>query len=283
MAELHRIDRRLFLSDLGKRTMAFAVLGSGVLAACSSDGAVAVAEPHDATGAGSEATTSTTRAAADDSQTTTSSAEDTTTQTDADQLQALVWERVLLGSVSAYVLARGAEIAIVDTGRGGSAPMIETALTTLGASWDNVNNVILTHLHGDHVGSLPEVLDLATSAVAYAGRADVDGISAPREIEALDDGDEVFGMQVIATPGHTPGHIAVFDPTAGFLVAGDALNESGGMVLGPNPSFSSDIAQANASVQRLADRGYETVVFGHGNPIESGASDSVLALAQTLS
>ncbi len=189
----------------------------------------------------------------------------------------------MLGSVSAYVLARGSEIAIVDTGRNGSAPMIESALTTMGASWDNVNNVILTHLHGDHVGSLPQVLDLATSAVAYAGRADVDGINAAREIEALDDGDEVFGMQVIATPGHTPGHIAVLDPTAGFLVAGDALNESAGMVLGPNPDFSIDIAQANTSVQRLADRGYETVVFGHGNPIESGASDAVLALAQTLS
>jgi len=88
---------------------------------------------------------------------------------------------------------------------------------------------------------------------------------------------------VIATPGHTPGHIAVLDPAAGFLIAGDALNESDGMVLGPNPNFSSDMAQANASVQRLAERSYETVVFGHGNPIESGASDAVLALAQTLS
>ncbi len=55
------------------------------------------------------------------------------------------------------------------------------------------------------------------------------------------------------------------------------------MVLGPNPSFSSDIAEANASVQRLAERSFETVVFGHGNPIEGGASTAIVALAQTLS
>jgi len=126
------------------------------------------------------------------------------------------------------------------------------------------------------------VLELAATATAHAGRADAERIDAVRAVEALDDGDEIFGLQVIATPGHTPGHIAVLDPVAGFLVAGDALNESDGMVLGPNPSFTPDMDTANASVQRLAERSFETVVFGHGNPIETGASEAVVALAQTL-
>jgi len=277
MAELHRINRRLFLSDVGRRTVAFAVLGPGVLAACSSDGELTIESQV------KQPTTSTTAGTS-----TTASEGDSTTSTEAstavdDGPPELQWQRVVLGNVSAYVLARGDEVSIVDTGRSGSTTQIEQALTTLGADWSHVGRVILTHLHSDHTGGLPGILDLAGSATVYAGRADADAIDAEREVQPLDDGDEVFGMQVIATPGHTPGHIAVLDPTAGFLVAGDALNESGGMVLGPNPSFSSDIALANASVQRLADRSYETVVFGHGNPIESGASDAVLALAQTLS
>jgi len=92
----------------------------------------------------------------------------------------------------------------------------------------------------------------------------------------------VFGLQVIGTPGHTAGHISVLDPIGGLLVAGDALNESDGMVLGPNPNFSSDIVEANASVARLAERQFETVVFGHGEPFEGGGADAVIALAQTL-
>ena len=39
---------------------------------------------------------------------------------------------------------------------------------------------------------------------------------------------------------------------------------------------------ANESVKKLATLTYETLVFGHGDPIESGASDAVAALAATL-
>ncbi len=258
--------------------MAIAVLGSGVLAACSSDGAIAVDDA--ATGTDTTSTTGTDAGttSTDSTTSTDTGSTDTAAPTEVSQLR---WERVELGFVSAYVLARGSEIAIVDTGVDGSAPAIQQGLEALGATWSDVNNVILTHLHGDHVGSLGQVLDLSPNATAWAGRADAEEISG--DVEALDDGDEIFGLQVIGTPGHTPGHISVLDPVAGLLVAGDAINEEGGMVLGPNPRFSNDMTQANASVQRLAERAYETVVFGHGNPIETGGSDAVVALAQTLS
>jgi len=131
------------------------------------------------------------------------------------------------------------------------------------------------------VGGLPEVLEAAPNAIAYAGEADIPGITAPRDLQPLNDGDEVFGLQVIATPGHTPGHISVLDPIEGFLVAGDALNEESGMIIGPNPRYTPDMDLAHASVKRLAERTFETVVFGHGDPFEGAASDAVVALAQT--
>lgn len=291
MAELHRLSRRLFLRELGRGTVAVAVLGPTIIA-CSGDstnGAVTSASPSP-TAATSSSTSvagnepespasSDPAVSAPDAQASTTSADTTTAASEESQLR---WERVSLGFVSAYVLARGSEVAIVDTGSQGSAGQIEEALSALGANWNDVDHVILTHLHGDHVGGLGGVLDAAPDATAYAGEADVSGISSARGVTAVNDGDEVFGLQVIGTPGHTAGHISVLDPTAGFLVAGDALNESNGMIVGPNPSFSSDVDEANRSVAKLATRDFNTAVFGHGEPFVGEASEAVVALAASL-
>ena len=118
------------------------------------------------------------------------------------------------------MLVRGNEAAIVDTGTAGSEGAIAQTLTDLGADWTDVNHVLLTHFHPDHAGSIGAVLAAAEAASSYAGEADIAGIQSPRPLVAVGDGDEVFGLRIIATPGHTAGHIAVLDPDGGFLVAG---------------------------------------------------------------
>lgn len=203
----------------------------------------------------------------------------TTTTTTQD----LTWERVDMGFVSAYLLSRSGEVAVVDTGVTGNDGAIADGLAAIGAGWSDVSHVILTHSHGDHVGSLGAVLELAADATAHAGPADIPVIAGPREIRPVADGDRVFGMQIIATPGHTPGHISVLDPAGSLLVAGDALNGSGdGGVAGPNPQFTADMDQAIASVHTLAGLEYQAVVFGHGDPVISNAHQAVRALADTL-
>jgi glyoxylase-like metal-dependent hydrolase (beta-lactamase superfamily II) len=194
----------------------------------------------------------------------------------------VVLERVDLGFVSAYVLARAGEAAIVDTGVRGRASAIEASLSAVGLGWDAVGHVILTHLHPDHIGSLGEVLTAAPQAAPYAGEADIAGIASPRPIVPIGDGDAVFDLSIIGTPGHTAGHVSVLDPVGRILVAGDALNGFGGGVIGPNPDFADDLALANESVKKLAALGFETVVFGHGDPVESGGAAAVAALASEL-
>src|SRR5689334_3006311 len=62
----------------------------------------------------------------------------------------VTWQRANLGFVSAYVLARAGEAAIVDTGLPGGEGTIHEALKAAGLDWGNVGHVILTHRHGDH-------------------------------------------------------------------------------------------------------------------------------------
>ena len=191
----------------------------------------------------------------------------------------VAWHRVNLGFVSAYVLVRSGEAAVVDTGVAGSEGDIEAALAAAGLGWDAVGHVILTHLHPDHIGSAAAVMTAAADATGYAGAADIPAISVPRPLTAVGDGDRVFDLRIVATPGHTPGHISVLDDVGGILVAGDALNTAGGRATGPNPQFTPDMEAAMASVAKLAGFGFETLLVGHGDPVTSGASGQVAELA----
>lgn len=138
--------------------------------------------------------------------------------------------------MSAYVLVRGNEAAVVDTGVGGSGEAIGTVLDEAGPGWAGVRHVVLTHKHPDHAGSVSEVLDQAPDATGYLGQADLGEVDASRALTALSDGDEVFWLQIVGTPGHTAGHVAVFDADTGVLVAGDALTNQNGLA-GSNPQF----------------------------------------------
>ena len=265
MTQFVRINRRLFLARLGKGTMALAVLG-----ACGSN-----------TGGSSTTGVASTTGPASTVPSTTTSGEVATTTTTAPSAALAEYLRVDLGFVSAYVVVRGSEAAVVDTGVSGSEAAIEAALGTIDLGWDAVGHVILTHHHPDHVGSMPAVMNAAAAAAGYIGEGDLDNVSGPRELLGLDDGDEVFGLTVIGTPGHTAGHISLFDPLASVLIAGDALNGSNGAVAGPNPQFSEDHNEALATVGKMAGYDYETLYFGHGEPVFEGASALVADLAES--
>jgi glyoxylase-like metal-dependent hydrolase (beta-lactamase superfamily II) len=167
----------------------------------------------------------------------------------------------------------------VDTGVEGSGDAIAAALTGIGLDFPAVAHVILTHNHGDHAGSAADVLDRAADAIGYAGAEDIAGVTAPRALTPVQDGDSVFDLQIVTVPGHTAGSIAVLDPAAGgILVAGDALGTSGGAPTLPGAQFTADMDQAKASVVKLGGLTFETLLVGHGEPIESGAAQQVAAL-----
>lgn len=195
--------------------------------------------------------------------------------------ESLTWARTNLGFVSAYVLVRGNAAAIVDTGSAGSAAAIGETLNTLGLNYSDVAHVILTHRHGDHIGSINEVLADAVNAQVYAGELDREAI--PGDISGVTGGEDIFGFEVLPTPGHTAGHISVIDHQAGLLVAGDSIftNDDGQPVEGP-ARFFDDVPQSRESIKAMAALTFNTLLVGHGAPIETGADAAVAALAASL-
>ncbi len=269
------VRRRAFLGDVGKGTVAFAVLTPAVIAAACSSSDGETTAPTSTTSTSTTTTGSPTTSGPDNT-------ESTTTAPAGDEPAAtLQWARTNLGFVSAYVLVRGTEAAIVDTGVDGSADDIGVTLTDMGLTYADVRHVILTHLHGDHVGSTSAVMALATNATAWAGEADLGGIPFD-DISIAADGAEVFGTEIVATPGHTAGHISVYDREASLLVAGDAINTLDGGVQGPNERFTDDLELANDSARRLAELSFNTLLAGHGDPVEDRADTAVQAMAAAL-
>jgi len=190
------------------------------------------------------------------------------------------WRRVDMSIVAAYILVRGREAAIVDLGTAGSQAAIEQGLKAAGASWKSVRHIVLTHLHDDHVGGLAEIAPLVKAAI-YIGMGDFYGVNSPKPLKPLSDGDEVFGLRIIGTPGHTSGHISVFEPSTGILVAGDALRTSNGLE-GSDPQYTESSTNADASVRKLAALDVKAILPGHGEPLTAGAGQAIKALAAGL-
>lgn len=193
----------------------------------------------------------------------------------------------------AYAWRVGTDVTLVDTGPPGSADAIAAALD----GWGRLRRVILTHYHADHAGSAREVgawpgvvvaahhadaavvrgaakgewpaftpAERALHAVVGAGLPDPPDVPQARVDLDLDDGDVLDdGLQVIATPGHTPGSIAVLHAERGLLFTGDvAAEREGAVFLGP---FNTDRERAKESFRRFAAPTVTTVCFGHGDPL----------------
>ncbi len=279
-----RQTRRHFLGDFGKRSLAIAVLSPAVLAACGSDSSSSdgSASGNSESGSTTEPTSSTTTAATDDSGESEAPANEETGETgDGAATQELRWARAELDFVSAYVLARGNSAAIIDTGVSGSADAIGQSLADLGLNYSNVDHVVLTHHHGDHAGSIAAVMEQAVNATVYAGEADLDSISFDT-ITGLVGGEDIFGFEALATPGHTAGHMAVIDHEVGLLVAGDAIFTNGGAAAEGPERFFDDVELSRDSIREMAALSFNTLLVGHGDPIEGGADAVVAELADSL-
>ncbi len=88
-------------------------------------------------------------------------------------------------------------------------------------------------------------------------------------------------MTMVGTPGHTAGHVAVFDADTSLLVAGDALTNTDGLA-GSNPEFTEDETAAAASVRKLARLAPRTILVGHGPPVTEGAARALDELSASL-
>lgn len=169
---------------------------------------------------------------------------------------------------------------------------LEAGLKTIGWGLDDVDVVINTHMHYDHIGGnryLPKArffvqeaewhhaqTPLKTQAWSYADR---DAVTANYFRWTFVHGsfDVVPGVRIIPTPGHTPGHQSVFVDTEDGCVAvtGDAVNMVDNMSEDTPPTIMTDVGEALASV-RFLQRWAQFVLPGHEPRVTAFAQNKAL-------
>lgn len=176
--------------------------------------------------------------------------------------------------VRAFLLTHDDGITLIDTGFDEDAGAIADALTAHGATWGDVTDVIITHGHVDHVGGLATVTASAPSATVWAGSGDT--FTTP--VQRVGDGDVIRGLRVLSTPGHTPGHLSLFQEAHRVLFIGDVVgNMRGHLVLAPE-QFTADAQESLLSLRRLAALPFDRLIFSHGDEL----ADPSAALTELL-
>lgn len=166
------------------------------------------------------------------------------------------------GGVNAYLIASDGGLVLVDAGLPRTWPLLEQALASVGATVSDIDALLLTHGHFDHVGMCDRLADehhlvakvhpgdveLARHPYRYAhesarfpypfrypgalpilarmvagGALGVKGVRADPVIVPGASIALAGGILPIATPGHTDGHCAFLLESSGVLLTGDAL------------------------------------------------------------
>jgi glyoxylase-like metal-dependent hydrolase (beta-lactamase superfamily II) len=210
--------------------------------------------------------------------------------------------------VNCYLVREDDGLTLVDTTLSRGAAGIVAAANALNLP---IKRIVLTHAHADHVGGLDALAALLPDAQIIAGARDARFLHGDMSLDdqepqtklrgsfqttktqpsrLVHPGELVGSLRVIEAPGHTPGHIALFDERDGSLIAGDAWQTRGGIAVSgtlrwlfPFPALATwhkPTALRSAKVLRALEPTHLAV--GHGDVLADplAAMDRAIAAAE---
>lgn len=210
------------------------------------------------------------------------------------------------GFVNVYLVREDDGLTLIDTAVTGSAKPILAAAERMGAP---IKRIVLTHAHSDHVGSLDALAAELPDAEVLISEREARLLRKDRSMEPeepqdrlrggfpgtrtqptrrFEPGDTIGSLEVLAAPGHTPGHVALLDLRDHTLFCGDAFSTLGGVETCArlNPRFPLPALAtwhkptALAAARSLRTREPRALAPGHGKVVEDPAAAMDAAIAR---
>ncbi len=202
-----------------------------------------------------------------------------------DGIYSYPWTNMWENNCNSYILKKNATTVLVDPGLKRYVPALLISAKQDGISEDDISLVINTHAHPDHLDGNAHFLERnikvalseeeakflrATGKEFFsmfglaqpAGQID---ISLQEGVFTIDD----LELEILLTPGHSPGSICVYWPEKKALISGDVIfAESVGRT--DFPGGSSELLKQ--SIERLATLDVEYLLPGH-NEIVTGKNE----------
>ena len=193
----------------------------------------------------------------------------------------LVSDQGPFGFSTISLLNVGGQHVLVDTGPASRRTMLVKTLRGRGLSPEEIDLVVLTHMHWDHCSNA----DLFPNARVLVHPKEIDYANNPRRgdhniayyyadmlsrlrVEPVSDGDRIAdGVSVMDTPGHTKGHVSVSVSMDGrdVLVSGDAMPDGGTVRRGLPYNVFWDVDDAAESVEKMVASA-DVFYPGHDRP-----------------
>jgi glyoxylase-like metal-dependent hydrolase (beta-lactamase superfamily II) len=197
-----------------------------------------------------------------------------------------------------YLVKGNSKNVLVDTGIAGKFPALRRRLGEVGLRVRDINLIILTHEHYDHIGA---TAFFHGSAVVAAHRSAANKVELQDEFVTflkhdqpskpfwvdvwLEDGSMIdlgnYELHVIHTPGHTSGCICLYEPKAGLLFTGDTVFAGGTL---SEIAVGGNVSDYMNSVRRLSNLKVKQIYPGHGRVSSTPDEDLPRAVtyAQTM-
>ncbi len=185
----------------------------------------------------------------------------------------------------AYVIL-GPTAILVDTGHPGQGQKIMDELGSLNVEPKDVRHILITHHDVDHIGNAA-YLERATGAQVWAPQIDLPYIlgqkprpgikrfaallmraEIPAQVHPFPPENEMQGLKIIPTPGHTPGHVCLLYKDV--LFAGDLVVGLRGQLRLSPALMTWDTALVKESARKIAAFPFRWVCPAHGAPVERG-------------